>query len=50
MWGQSEARAIDMLVKKINDAGGVLGKEDRSRAVRQPERRGRGLSTSRSVS
>ena len=27
MWGQSEARAIDMLVKKINDAGGVLGKK-----------------------
>jgi branched-chain amino acid transport system substrate-binding protein len=27
MWGQSEARALDMLVKKINDAGGVLGKK-----------------------
>ncbi len=27
MWGQSEARALDMLVKKINAAGGVLGKQ-----------------------
>ena len=27
MWGQSEARALDMLAKKINDAGGVLGKK-----------------------
>ncbi|MFA7621657.1 MAG: ABC transporter substrate-binding protein [Aminobacteriaceae bacterium] len=27
MWGQSEARALDMLVKKINDAGGVLGRQ-----------------------
>ncbi|HOI82378.1 MAG: ABC transporter substrate-binding protein [Thermovirgaceae bacterium] len=27
MWGQSEARALDMLVKKINENGGVLGKK-----------------------
>jgi branched-chain amino acid transport system substrate-binding protein len=27
MWGQSEARALDMLVKKINEGGGVLGKQ-----------------------
>ncbi len=27
MWGQSEARALDMLAKKINEAGGVLGKK-----------------------
>lgn len=27
MWGQSEARALDMLVKKINAEGGVLGKQ-----------------------
>lgn len=27
MWGQSEARALDMLVKKINDVGGILGKK-----------------------
>ncbi len=27
MWGQSEARALDMLAKKINEAGGVLGKQ-----------------------
>ncbi|MDO9507876.1 MAG: ABC transporter substrate-binding protein [Thermovirgaceae bacterium] len=27
MWGQSEARALDMLAKKINAAGGVLGKQ-----------------------
>lgn len=27
MWGQSEARALDMLVKRINDAGGVLGRQ-----------------------
>ena len=27
MWGQSEARALAMLAKKINDAGGVLGKK-----------------------
>ncbi len=27
MWGQSEARALDMLVKKINASGGVLGKQ-----------------------
>jgi len=27
MWGQSEARALDMLKKKINAAGGVLGKQ-----------------------
>jgi len=27
MWGQSEARALDMLLKKINDAGGVLGRQ-----------------------
>ena len=26
MWGQSEARALDMLAGKINEAGGVLGK------------------------
>ncbi len=26
MWGQSEANALDMLVKKINAAGGVLGR------------------------
>ena len=27
MWGQSEARALDMLAEKINEAGGVLGKK-----------------------
>ena len=27
MWGQSEARALDMLAKKINESGGVLGKQ-----------------------
>jgi len=27
MWGQSEARALDMLVEKINAEGGVLGKK-----------------------
>lgn len=27
MWGQSEANALDMLVKKINAAGGVLGRQ-----------------------
>jgi branched-chain amino acid transport system substrate-binding protein len=27
IWGQSEAKAVDMLVKKINAAGGVLGKQ-----------------------
>lgn len=27
MWGQSEARALDMLAKKINESGGVLGKK-----------------------
>lgn len=27
MWGQSEARALDMLAKKINASGGVLGKQ-----------------------
>jgi branched-chain amino acid transport system substrate-binding protein len=27
MWGQSEARALDMLAKKINAGGGVLGKQ-----------------------
>ncbi|MDI9369848.1 MAG: ABC transporter substrate-binding protein [Synergistaceae bacterium] len=27
MWGQSEARALDMLAKRINEAGGVLGKQ-----------------------
>ncbi|MDR3321644.1 MAG: ABC transporter substrate-binding protein [Synergistaceae bacterium] len=27
MWGQSEANAIDMLVKKINAGGGVLGRQ-----------------------
>ncbi|MDR3165740.1 MAG: ABC transporter substrate-binding protein, partial [Synergistaceae bacterium] len=25
IWGQSEARAVDLLVKKINASGGVLG-------------------------
>lgn len=27
MWGQSEARALDMLAEKINEAGGVLGRK-----------------------
>jgi len=27
MWGQSEARALDMLIEKINESGGVLGKQ-----------------------
>ena len=27
MWGQSEANALDMLVKKINAGGGVLGRQ-----------------------
>lgn len=27
MWGQSEANAIDMLVKKLNADGGILGKQ-----------------------
>ena len=27
MWGQSEANALDMLVKKINASGGVLGRK-----------------------
>ncbi|MCL2767399.1 MAG: ABC transporter substrate-binding protein [Synergistaceae bacterium] len=27
MWGQSEANAIDMLVKKMNSEGGLLGKQ-----------------------
>ena len=27
MWGQSEARALDMMAKKINESGGVLGKQ-----------------------
>lgn len=27
MWGQSEANAIDMLVKKLNASGGLLGKQ-----------------------
>jgi branched-chain amino acid transport system substrate-binding protein len=27
MWGQSEANALDMLVKKINAEGGILGKQ-----------------------
>jgi len=26
MWGQSEARALDMLVKKLNAEGGILGR------------------------
>jgi branched-chain amino acid transport system substrate-binding protein len=26
MWGQSEANALDMLVKKLNEDGGILGK------------------------
>jgi len=26
MWGQSEANAVDMLVKKLNAAGGILGR------------------------
>ena len=27
MWGQSEANAVDMLVKKINSEGGILGRQ-----------------------
>ena len=27
MWGQSEANAVDMLVKKINAEGGILGRQ-----------------------
>jgi branched-chain amino acid transport system substrate-binding protein len=27
MWGQSEANAVDMLVKRINESGGVLGRQ-----------------------
>jgi branched-chain amino acid transport system substrate-binding protein len=27
IWGQSEARAVDMLVRKINAGGGILGKQ-----------------------
>jgi branched-chain amino acid transport system substrate-binding protein len=27
IWGQSEARAVDMLVRKINASGGLLGKQ-----------------------
>jgi len=27
IWGQSEARALDMLVKKLNAEGGILGKQ-----------------------
>jgi branched-chain amino acid transport system substrate-binding protein len=27
MWGQAEANAIDMLVKKINASGGILGRQ-----------------------
>ena len=27
MWGQSEANAVDMLVGKINDSGGILGRQ-----------------------
>ncbi|MDR1482740.1 MAG: ABC transporter substrate-binding protein [Synergistaceae bacterium] len=27
IWGQSEARAVDLLVKKINAAGGILGRQ-----------------------
>jgi branched-chain amino acid transport system substrate-binding protein len=27
IWGQSEARAVDLLVKKINAGGGILGKQ-----------------------
>ena len=37
MWGQSEARALDMLADRINASGGIAASRSSS-SVRQPKR------------